>query len=234
MIGHMTDWDTAAWPAAAAAVTAMVARAPLEVYPDPAAAMTAAGGWCGQALAVQAARLGVAAWAMAAGGDDSLLLRVCDAQQAGFLLHPYGRDWVIAPGPVVTRIRIWRLDIPGAPSPGTPAPGTVRLGVSWDFTGAQRYGSAVSGRPLVRSGSYVLHASFAEHDHKFGGWATAAVDSDSPLTRAEAQHLAEEAIEAEALRQMAKMYPRWDDLKEGDARPSLNRLEVVRLLDVAP
>ena len=295
----MTDWDTAAWPAAAAAVTAMIARAPLEVYPGPAAAMTEAGGWCGQALAVQAARLGVAAWAMAAGGDDSLLLRVGDAQQAGFFLHPYGKDWVIAPGPVVTRIRIWRLDTPsGAPSPGTPPPGTVRLEVSWDFTGAQRYdgpaappgwrgpgdweftgmltleltgdepfpwrltsghvdsvdhvlgyafltrdetpgeyrartGSAVSGRPLVRSGSYVLNASYAEHDHKFGGSATTAAESDSPLTRAEAQRLAEEAIEAEALRQMAKMYPRWDDLKEGDARPSLNRLEVVRLLEEA-
>ena len=307
MIWRMTDWDTASWPAASAAVTAMVARAPLEIGPDPAAAMTRSGGWCGQALAVQAARLGVAAWAMAAGGDESLLLRVCDAQQAGFFLHPYGKDWVIAPGPVVTRIRIWRLDRleadsppqPGPPQPGLPRPGLARLEVSWDFTGAQRYdgpsappgwrgpgdwefigmltleltgdepfpwrltsghvdtldhalgytfrtrdetpqeyrartGSAVSGRPLVRSGRYLLNASYAEHDHKFGGSATATVDTDSPLTRAEAQRLAEEAIEAEALRQLAKIYPRWEDLKEGDARPSLNLLEVVRLLDVAP
>jgi hypothetical protein len=96
-----------------------------------------------------------------------------------------------------------------------------------------RTGSAVSARPLARSGSYRLTAGFAEHDHKFGGSATAEVSSDRPPTRAEAQRVAEGAIEAEALRQMAKIYPRWD-LKEGDARPSLNRLEVVRLLDVAP
>ncbi len=68
-----------------------------------------------------------------------------------------------------------------------------------------------------RSSGSGLHAGFAEHDHKFGGTATAEVSSDQPLTRAEAQRLAEEAIESEALRQMAKMYPRWDDLKEGDA-----------------
>lgn len=54
-----------------------------------------------------------------------------------------------------------------------------------------------------------------------------------PPTRAEAQRLAEEAIAAEALRYMAKIYPRWN-LKEGDTRPSLNRLEMVRLLEVAP
>jgi hypothetical protein len=290
----MTDWDTAAWPAASAAVAAMVARAPLEIGPDPAAAMTEAGGWCGQALAAQAARLGVAAWAMATGGDDSLLLRVGDAEQAGFFLH--SRDWVIAPGPVVTRIRIWRLEVP---SLGAPLLGTVRLEVSWDFTGAQRYGgpaappgwrgpgdweftgmltleltgdepfpwrltsghvdsldhalgytfrtrdetpqeyrartgAAVSARPLVRSASYLLQAGFAEHDHKFGGTATAEISSDQPPTRAQAQRLAEEAIEAEALRHMARMYPRWDDLKEGDARPSLNSLEVIRLLDAGP
>lgn len=42
---------------------------------------------------------------------------------------------------------------------------------------------------------------------------------------------AKEAIEAEALRCMAKIYPRRDDLKEGGARPSLNSLEVIRLLE---
>jgi hypothetical protein len=288
----MTHWDTAAWPPASARVAAMVERAPLEIGPVPAAAMTAAGGWCGQALAAQAARLGVAAWATAAGGDESLLRRICDAQQAGFFLHPYRKDWVIAPGPVVTRIRVWRLDEPRN------EPGATRMEVSWEFTGAQRYdgpvappgwqgpgdweftgmltleltgdepfpwrltsghvdsvdhalgytfrmrdetpgeyrartGSAAGSRPLARSGRYVLTAGFAEHDHKFGGSATAEVTSDQPPTRAQAQRLAEEAIEAEALRQLARIYPRWD-LTEGDARPSLNSLEMVRLLDAAP
>jgi hypothetical protein len=59
-------------------------------------------------------------------------------------------------------------------------------------------------------------------------WDTAAWSSP---TRAEAQRLAEEDIEAEALRQMAKIYPRWDDLKAGDTRPSLNSLEMIRLLE---
>ena len=85
----------------------------------------------------------------------------------------------------------------------------------------------------MRLGRYLLTAGFAEHDHKFGGSATAEVSSDQPPTRAEAQRLAEEAIAAEALRYMAKIYPRWD-LREGDARPSLNQLEMVRLLEVAP
>ena len=132
----MTDWDTAAWPAPSTAVAAMVQRSPLQIAAGPAAAMTAAGGWCGQALAAQAARLGVMAWAMAAGGDDSLLLRIGDAQQAGFFLHPYRKDWVIAPGPVVTRISIWQLETQG--------PGAARMKVSWDFTGAQRYDGPVA------------------------------------------------------------------------------------------
>lgn len=132
----MTEWDTAAWPAPSTAVAAMVERAPLQIAAGLAAAMTAAGGWCGQALAAQAARLGIMAWAMAAGGDDSLLLRIGDAQQAGFLLHPYRKDWVIAPGPVVTRISIWQLETHG--------PGAARMKVSWDFTGAQRYDGPVA------------------------------------------------------------------------------------------
>jgi hypothetical protein len=121
----------------------MTERAPLEIGAGPAAAMTAAGGWCGPALAASAARLAVMAWAMAAGGDDSLLLRICEAQQAGFLLHPHRKDWVIAPGPVVTRISIWRMDGLDAGG-GTPPPGTVRQDVSWEFTGAQRHDGPVA------------------------------------------------------------------------------------------
>jgi hypothetical protein len=292
----MTDWDPAAWPEPAPKVAAMVERAPLDIWAAPAGVMTSAGGWCAPALAAKAVRLAIMAWAIAVGGDDSLLLRICDEQQAGFFLNPGGKDWAIAPGPVVTGISIWRLD---SEHGGTPGRDAVIMQASWDFTGAQRYagpvappgwtapgdwdftgmltmaltgdepfpwrlmsghvdtvdhvlgytfrtrdetpaeyrertGPAVSAGPLMASGTYRLNASFAEHDHKFGGSATAEVVSDQAPARAEAQRLAEEAIDVEARRQLAGIYPRWGDIKEGDAHPSLNSLELVRLLDVAP
>jgi hypothetical protein len=90
----------------------------------------------------------------------------------------------------------------------------------------------VSAAALVPGGTYRLLASFAEHDHKFGGDATSNVDSDVPLSREEAQRLAEEAIDAEARRRVASIYP--DDGAEMEVRPSLNTLRVIRLLEVAP
>jgi hypothetical protein len=93
-------------------------------------------------------------------------------------------------------------------------------------------GLPASAAALVPSGAYRLLASFAEHDHKFGGDASADVASDVPLTRDEARRLAEDAIEAEARRRMASIYP--SDGAETEVRPSLNTLRVIRLLDLAP
>jgi hypothetical protein len=95
-----------------------------------------------------------------------------------------------------------------------------------------RSGLAVSAAALVPGGTYRLLASFAEHDHKFGGDASADVDSDLPPAREEAQRLAEDAVEAEARRRMAAMYP--GDGAETEARPSLSALRVTRLLEQAP
>jgi hypothetical protein len=95
-----------------------------------------------------------------------------------------------------------------------------------------RAGLAVSTAALVPAGTYRLLASFAEHDHKFAGDASADVDSDTPLTRDEAQRLAEDAIDAEARERMAAIYPL--DGATVEVRPSLTMLQVIRLLEAAP
>jgi hypothetical protein len=93
-------------------------------------------------------------------------------------------------------------------------------------------GLRVSTAALVPGGTYRLVASFAEHDHKFGGDATSDVDSDVPLTRDEARRLAEDVIDAAARLRVASIYPA--DGAEMEVRPSLTILQVVRLLTVAP
>jgi hypothetical protein len=85
----------------------------------------------------------------------------------------------------------------------------------------------------VLSGTYRLVAGYAEHDEKFSGSATADVDSDGPLSREEAQRLAESAIDADARQRMAAVYPQ-REIGEDDVRPSLSSLEVIRLLGPAP
>jgi hypothetical protein len=86
---------------------------------------------------------------------------------------------------------------------------------------------------LVLSGTYRLVAGYAEHDEKFAGTATADVDSDGPLSRDDAQRLAESAIDADARQRMAAIYPQ-REIGEDDVRPSLSSLEVIRLLCPAP
>ena len=95
-----------------------------------------------------------------------------------------------------------------------------------------RTGMAASAAALVPGGTYRLLASYAENDHKFGGDATSDVDSDVPLPREEAQRLAEDAIDADARRRIASIYP--NDGSEMEVRPSLSSLSVIRLLDLAP
>jgi hypothetical protein len=96
----------------------------------------------------------------------------------------------------------------------------------------QRTGLAVSAAALVPSGTYRLVASFAEHDHRFGGEAAADVDSDNAPGRDEAERLVQDAVDAEARRHLVAIYPR--DGATMEARPSLSSLAVIRLLDLAP
>lgn len=297
----MSDVNQAAWPDADRAVAAMVERAEVEIGPLAAEGMAAAGqaatrrtgssGWCEQGPVTAAARLAVAAWAMATGGDTGLLDRICDAAHARFLLHPYGKDWVIAGGPQVSRISIWALDT----EPGDDGLDVVTLRASWDFTGSQgpaepersgwrspgdteftgmlalaltgdgpfpwrlsyahvdtvddalgytyrtreetpreyreRTGDT-DGGPLAPSGAYRLVAGFTEHDFHFGGEATAEVHSDPPPTRAQAQQIATDAADLAARQEMARTRPGWD-AEDGDVRPSLTSVELIRLLEPA-
>jgi len=101
--------------------------------------------------------------------------------------------------------------------------------VSRDETAAEyraRTGSAAGATALVPSGSYLLRADFAEHDFRVGGTATAEVRSETRPTRYEAEEIAESAVMAEAERLIG---PGGDDL-----RPSMSRLELIRLLQAAP
>lgn len=108
----------------------MVAAASLDAYPAAAAAMTVAGdGWFGAIMAGKAARLAVAAWVTAVNGDESALASIADADAAHWLLNPVRKQWVIAPGPLVTEIVISELETTADPP---------ELDVIWRFTGRQR------------------------------------------------------------------------------------------------
>jgi hypothetical protein len=255
----------------------MVEAAPLEIRPGPAAVLTENGdGWLGAGLASKAARLSVAAWARAVDGDGTTLSAIAEPDAAQSLLNPIYKDWVVAPGPVVTGIEIWSFDA----SAGAP-----ELGVMWRFTGRQlpraaegsagwagysgvfvgmlslaftgpgrwpwrltrghvdtldghlgyrfisrdetveeyrkRTGSAGRAEALVSSDTYQLVAGFAEHNERFGGSADAQVQSDTAPTREEAERLAWSAVWAETQRVLGP----------GDWWPSLNWLDMVRLLE---
>jgi len=114
----------------------MVEAVELDIYPSAAAAMTeAGGGWFGRELAVRAARHAVAAWAMAVNGDQAALAAMADPDRVEWLLYPdcyYSRrrQWVIAPGPVLTELTISRLETDADPP---------ELSVKWQFTGRRRW-----------------------------------------------------------------------------------------------
>jgi hypothetical protein len=112
--------------------TEMVAAADFDAYPVAAEAMTEAGeGWFGPVAVGAATRQAVAAWAMAVNGDDSALAAIADLEADApgyFLLNPVFKKWVIAPGPVVTQIRVYGVK---------PAAEPPQLGVTWRFTGRQ-------------------------------------------------------------------------------------------------
>jgi hypothetical protein len=87
-----------------------------------------------------------------------------------------------------------------------------------------RTGAATGAGALVPSGTYQLSTGFAEHDERFGGAATAEVQSETAPTRDEAERLAWPAVWAETERALGP----------GEWRPSLNWLDTVRLLEEAP
>ena len=67
---------------------------------------------------------------------------------------------------------------------------------------------------------------------KFGADVTAYADSDNPLTRYEAQRIAEGAIDADARQRAISIFPL--EGNEIEVRPSLSSLQVIRLLDQVP
>jgi hypothetical protein len=88
----------------------------------------------------------------------------------------------------------------------------------------RRTGSAAGDGVLVPTDTYRLVAGFAEHDEKFGSSAQLEVSSDPAPTREEAEKLIWPAIWEETRRALG----------EGEWRPSLNWLDMIRLLGPAP
>jgi hypothetical protein len=81
-------------------------------------------------LVQAAARQAVAAWAMAADGDDTTLTAIAEPDVAHRLMHPVRKPWQVAPGPRVTRIEIRGLEADAEP---------VRLRVTFHFAGRRHY-----------------------------------------------------------------------------------------------
>lgn len=111
----------------------LVEAASLEVHAAVAEAMRQAGARdssLGADAVIGAVRRAVAAWVLAADGDETALAAVAGPQAAHFLLHPSGGRWQVAPGPAVTLIQVWGFE-PDAEPP--------RVRVSWRFTGRRRF-----------------------------------------------------------------------------------------------
>jgi hypothetical protein len=88
----------------------------------------------------------------------------------------------------------------------------------------RRTGTSAGDGVLVPTDTYLLDASFAEHDEKFGSSAVLEVSSDPAPTRDEAHELIWPAIWEETHRALG----------DGDWRPSLSTLFMIRLLGPPP
>jgi hypothetical protein len=88
----------------------------------------------------------------------------------------------------------------------------------------RRTGTVAGDGVLVPSGTYLLHASFFDHDIKWGSFAEMEVSSDPAPTREEAEKLIWPAIWAQTARSLGK----------GDWQPSLSSLSMTRLLEPPP
>ena len=80
-----------------------------------------------------AARQAVAAWAAAVAGDGAALAAMASTDAAHWLLHPVRKNWQVAPGPTVTEIDVWGLNVSERPPV---------LRVSFRFTGRQVPGAS--------------------------------------------------------------------------------------------
>jgi hypothetical protein len=121
---------------------AMVADASLEVTPWAAETMRLAGerdNRLGASAVARAARLVVAAWAMAVDGDDTMLTAMVQSDAAHWLLQPGMEHWQVAPGPRVTRIKISRLDAEDADAEAEAGADQPKLQVDFEFTGRRRF-----------------------------------------------------------------------------------------------
>jgi hypothetical protein len=126
---------------------AMVAAASLEVTPWAAETMLLAGerdSRLGASAVARAARLLVAAWAMAVDGDDTMLTAMAQSDAAHWLLQPGMEHWQVAPGLRVTRIKISRLDADADTATGAATGAEAdadqpKLQVDVEFTGRRRF-----------------------------------------------------------------------------------------------
>jgi hypothetical protein len=114
----------------------MVEAAPLEIDQNAAAMMTEAGdGRFGREQAVKAVRQAITAWALAVNGDDSALASIADPNWVRALMFPgtYGvprPHWVVAPGPALTELTIWKFEPDAAPP---------TLKAKWQFIGRRHW-----------------------------------------------------------------------------------------------
>jgi hypothetical protein len=111
----------------------LVEAASLEVYAAVSEAMRQAGARdsrLGADAVIGAVRRAIAAWVLAADGDETALAAVAGPQAAHLLLHPSGGRWQVAPGPAVTLIQVWGFE-PDAEPP--------RVRASWRFTGRRGF-----------------------------------------------------------------------------------------------
>jgi hypothetical protein len=107
----------------------MVRAASLEILAPAAETMRHAGAsndWLSADRVSQAARQAVAAWAMAADGDDTALTAIAEPDAAHWLMHPVRKPWQVAPDPRVTRIEIRALEADAEPA---------RLRITFQFAG---------------------------------------------------------------------------------------------------
>jgi hypothetical protein len=86
--------------------------------------------WLSADRVSQAARQAVAAWAMAADGDDTALTAIAQPDAAYWLMHPVRKPWQVAPGPRVSRIEIRDLEAHAEPA---------RLRITFQFAGRRQY-----------------------------------------------------------------------------------------------
>lgn len=101
----------------------------------------------GRDLVGRTARLAVAAWAKAVGGDDTALAEIGQPEAVHRLMYPVGKPWQVAPGPRVTKIEIEALEADAEPP---------RLRLMFHFVGRKRLddpgqadGAADSEMPFV-------------------------------------------------------------------------------------